>query len=335
MLTGWHPKFELERGLANLEKTERLALGVRGDLHPDDSTSLVSLNSTYAEFVDRTFSMKGFIPTLVTGTFSFLCVVIAIYAVVSVFPASPTWADFLAIFLFILLMGGLVLFFWNLVLKYDFFAYRYYPVRFNRLTRKIHIFRNNGAAGEVVVPWGSNRLFFFVGWGTQNKSLCDLRCHILNRNGIITDTFTVGTFTDDPMRVRGRWEFINRYMEGGPDHAVSHESDRVITLSMKNSFKNSYRWTCFLLGRSLFPLRYILFPWYGVLALTRWLVMATCVAPRFSPVTIAESRFDPDDKGRWEEPDYIDQFGERPDVVARMRELHRERQRRSGAPDHQ
>lgn len=333
MLTGWYPKFETERGILNVEKKEHLAQGVSGDFHPDDSASLISLNPTYADFVDRTFSMKGFIPTFAAGALSLFIAVVAICAVVLVFPVNPTLTEFTVVVLFLSLAGGLVYFFWNLVLRHDLFACRYYPIRFNRLTKKVHIFRNNGANGEVVVSWGSERLFFFVGWGNQNKELCDLRCHILDKNRTIVDTFTVGTFTDDPSRVRGRWEFINRYMDGGADYAVAHESDKIITLSMKNSFRNSYRWTCFLLGRSLFPLRHFLFPWYGVLALTRWLVMATCATPHFSPATVAESRFDPNDEGRWEEPEYIDQFGERPDVVARMRQLHRERKRGRGGTD--
>lgn len=160
MLTGWYPRFEIDRGVVHPEKKEHLALGVRGGVHSDDSTSLVSLNSTYAEFVDRTFSMKGFIPTLVAGALSLFLAVLGIYTTKWVFPASPAWDDFLIIAIFLMVMGGLVYFFWNLVLRHDFFGYRYYPVRFNRLTRKIHIFRNNGAGGEVVVTWGSDRLFF-------------------------------------------------------------------------------------------------------------------------------------------------------------------------------
>ncbi|MGE8289196.1 MAG: DUF6708 domain-containing protein, partial [Stenotrophomonas sp.] len=232
-----------------------------------------------------------------------------------------------ALFLFGV-VGGLVYFFWHVVLGHDLFSYRYYPVRFNRLTKKIYIFRGRRAGGELVLPWGGKSLFFHIGRGTQNKALCDLRCHVLDKNGLIVDTFTVGVFVDDPIRIRERWEFINRYMEGGGGAAAPQDVDKIITLSVKNSLVNSYRWSCFLLGRALFPFRYILFPLYGSLALTRWLVMATCAIPRFSAATEVESEFDPDDGGRWFEPEFIDQFGQRPDVVARTREIYRERQRR-------
>ena len=70
MLTGWYPRFEKGRGITNVEKADHLALGVSEGVIPGDSTSLISLNSTYADFVDRTFSMKGFAPTLVAGVLS-------------------------------------------------------------------------------------------------------------------------------------------------------------------------------------------------------------------------------------------------------------------------
>lgn len=124
-------------------------------------------------------------------------------------------------------------------------------------------------------------------------------------------------------------------MEGGGEYAAPHDADRVITLSVKNGFRNSYRWTCFLLGQSVFPFRYALFPLYGGLAFTRWLSMSTCAIPRFSDATEAECRFEPDDGGRWLEPEFMDQFGLRPDVVARTRERDRERQALQGrARDH-
>lgn len=330
MLTGWYPRFEKGRGITNVEKADHLALGVSEGVIPGDSTSLISLNSTYADFVDRTFSMKGFAPTLVAGALSVFFVVTAICAIASILPANPSMAEFFAAIFLLSITSGLVYFFWNLVLRHDFFSYRYYPVRFNRLTRKVHIFRSNLSGGEVIVPWGSDALFFHVGRGSQNSVLRDLRCHILDKNGIIIETFTVGIFHDDPGRVRERWEFIKRYMEWGAQRAVSHDADKVITLSVRNTLVNAYRWTCFLLGKSLFPFRYFFFPLYWTLALTRWVVMLTCAVPRFSSATEAESRFDPNDADRWDEPDYIDQFGDRPDVVARARELYRERQQRKG-----
>ncbi|MGE8289195.1 MAG: hypothetical protein ACN6RG_14640, partial [Stenotrophomonas sp.] len=79
MLTGWFPKFEMGRGISDAEKRDRLVLGVSDEFTPSDSTSLISLNSTYADFIDRTFSMKGFVPTLATGILSIFSIIIAAY----------------------------------------------------------------------------------------------------------------------------------------------------------------------------------------------------------------------------------------------------------------
>lgn len=191
MLTGWFPKFEAGRRVTEAEEKDHLAPGVSGECVPDDATSLISLNPTYAEFVDRTFSMKGFAPTLVAGSLSVFSIIISVYAIVTVMPASPSIADIIAALFLFGVTGGQVYFFWHVVLGHDLFSYRYFPVRFNRLTKTIYVFRGRRAGGELVLPWDSRSLFFHIERGTQNKALCDLRCHVLDKGGLISDTFTV------------------------------------------------------------------------------------------------------------------------------------------------
>ncbi|MFC3328279.1 DUF6708 domain-containing protein [Xanthomonas fragariae] len=298
------------------------------DVIPEDSLSLISFNSNFAEFVDRTFKIKGMSATAGAGA-AVLFLALMSFFIASLIVRDPGSA-FENIFgfvmaLFILSWGA---FFWKIHLRHDLFSYTHYPVRFCRNEGNIHFFRHNGPGGVVTVPWGSDSVYFHIGHGAQNKNLRDLRCHILDEHGWISGTYTVGHSTDDELRVREQWEFIRRYMELGPERAVDHPLDGVITLSVKPSWRNCYMWVCFAMGTNLFPLRHALFPIYGLLTLTRWLTFKTCKEPVWPKEVQAGCAIQPNDLHHWPEPEYIGQFANRKDVYDRAVERSRLRKRR-------
>ncbi len=222
-------------------------------------------------------------------------------------------------------MGGWWLF-WTLHLRKDLFQYTHYPVRFNRITRKIYFFCHNGPGGVVVVPWGSPYAFFHIGRGGQDPSLRDLRCHLLDRHRQVQQTFTIGHFWNHDDDIREQWALICRYMKDGPEHCFDDPLDRVITLSPKGTLRNCWMLVCLMMGTTLFPLRYtLMFPIYGALTLSRWLTFKTCRAPVFPPELEAECAIAPGDPYALPEPRFMAEFASDPAIYARALQRHRER----------
>lgn len=328
MLTGWTPPFKLDRGLDSQEKRDELLKGRSEAVLPDDGVSLISFNSTYIEFVNRSFKIKGMAPTLVSSSICVFVTAIAAWVLSSSIARDATASD---VAFGVIVLGSIVITgwitYWKIFLRHDLFTYSYSPVRFNKKRRMVYFFKEK--SGKVVkASWDDSSLYFHIGRGSQNKNLRDIRCHLLDSNGYVTDTFTVGHSTDDELRVREQWEFICRYMESGPEHVVDHPLDGVITLSVKPSWKNCYMWVCFVMGNSLFTFRHVLFPIYGLLTLSRWLTFKTCKDPVWPKEIQAECAVQPNDPHRWPEPEYIGQFANRKDVYDRAVERNRLRKRR-------
>jgi hypothetical protein len=71
------------------------------------------------------------------------------------------------------------------------FAFTHYPIRFNRKTRMVHLFRTNGTV--VSVPW--DRVFFTMGHMTQWNEW-EVRGHVLKPdNDTIQETFALSFST--------------------------------------------------------------------------------------------------------------------------------------------
>jgi hypothetical protein len=221
---------------------------------------------------------------------------------------------------------GFPLYFWHVHLRKDLFQYTHYPVRFNRITRKIYFFRHNRPGGVVVVPWGSPYAFFHIGRGGQDPNLRDLRCHLLDRHRQVQQTFTIGHFWNHDDDIREQWALICRYMKDGPEHCFDDPLDRVITLSPKGTLRNCWMLVCLMMGTTFFPLRYtLMFPIYGALTLSRWITFKTCRAPVFPPELEAECAIAPDDPYALPEPRFMAEFASDPAIYARALQRHRER----------
>lgn len=216
---------------------------------------------------------------------------------------------------------GAPVLFW-LFLGVDFFTYTHYPTRFNRVTRKVYFFLHNGPDGVVAVPWDDKNTYFHIGHGRNEKSLRDLRCHVLE-NLYVTQTFAIGHYFSNERRVRGLWEFIRRYMEEGPDAAAEHPLDKHITLSVTGTWKNCYMWVAGHMGGELSGARWLLAPFVGAVTLCRWLVFKSCKEPIWPPEVEAECAIDPNDPNRWPEPAFMGEFANQPGVFERILDRHR------------
>lgn len=138
--------FKINRVLTQDEIKNRLNQKDRLAIEPHYQLSVIKLNSTYLETVDKWYGNKG----LITGVALALMLILGLIG----FQIISNWT--LKAFGFIpkigdednlLLYSGLlacilvvILVFLLRFLKKDSFAYTHYPTRFNRVTRMVHIF---------------------------------------------------------------------------------------------------------------------------------------------------------------------------------------------------
>jgi len=327
MLSGWHPIFTTGRSLLRSEEESQLLKDSPGAHVPDDAFGMIAFNSTCLEFTDRTFKVKGMAATMNLSTCSIAFFAFLVWISIDFIQMDD---DLVESMLSILMIGvplvGFPLYFWHVHLRKDLFQYTHYPVRFNRITRKIYFFRHNGPGGVVVMPWGSSHAFFHIGRGGQDPNLRDLRCHLLDRHRQVQQTFTIGHFWNHDDDIREQWALICRYMKDGPEHCFDDPLDRVITLSPRGTLRNCWMLVCLMMGTTLFPLRYtLMFPIYGALTLSRWLTFKTCRAPVFPPELEAECAIAPDDPYALPEPRFMAEFASDPAIYARALQRHQER----------
>lgn len=131
------------------------------------------------------------------------------------------------------------------------FGYTRNPVRFNRTNRMVYVFRHNGTGGVLCVPW--DKVFFYVERGSRagltRTAPRVVRCLVLDGNGKIVDTFSVGrrfvlaTDEDSPLgqRVMGQlyacFEYYRRFMEEGPTSVPPVTEYLSANVSLRNSLK--------------------------------------------------------------------------------------------------
>ncbi len=222
MMTGWvHHRHKLNRPVTSAEADGRLDRCQRSPVLPDERANLLRMNSTYAEFIDNHFYNRGY-PTLCGFIFIPFCLLGPLWLARSAI--ARWWAAEISLFdipiTVALCVSGLLMsvFVWVWAVRKDVFTYTHYPVRFNRNTRMIYVFRHNGPGGVLTVPW--EKAFFFIDRGKGGEThLYELRCRVLDENGLVVDTFGLGHDDESRGGIMEVWEMIRLYMEEGP-HAV-------------------------------------------------------------------------------------------------------------------
>ncbi|WP_143136681.1 DUF6708 domain-containing protein [Burkholderia ubonensis] len=231
--------------------------------------------------------------------------------IVDLFCEKNYLVDVAALILFSLMSWGMMRMI-KRTLGREFFSYSYFPIRFNRQTRMIHVFRHNGRNGVLSVPW--DQVYFHIGKGEVNRDLTDIRGHVMDGDNVI-DTFAVGHFFGrDEQPVRQIWKFIVVYMEQGPQ---ALPKDMVIGTSTSRSWAN-----CFLWAKSycdiFLPIPLVNWVAAALVTCMRWLVMQSCKEPVWPAEIEATSAIEPNDPHQWAEPRFTGEFAKDDKVWAAM-----------------
>lgn len=330
MFSGWTAEFKTDRPLSSDERMS--SLPIKGDTHSDPFpySSIIRFNSTFVDFIDRRFRLRGMVVTSFGALLLAGIVALGLFLIPYVYLKLDDGDQLRSNLIFYAAIAamcfGIPIVIWRKHYRKELFTYSYYPIRFNRKTRKVHVFRHNGPDGVLTVPF--DEVFWHVGRGLQKTFLCDARGHVMDGN-TVKDTFAVGNYFDDSQmdRIHSIWTIIRRYMGEGPEAVAEHPLDRTIDLSTKPTWTNCYLWVVASLGQGARSLRFALFPIiypiYGILTLGRWLTLNSCEAPEWPAYIEAESRIDAHDPHQWEEPEFLWEFANREGVAER--EIERQR----------
>ncbi|AXI18568.1 hypothetical protein DZA55_03720 [Xanthomonas oryzae pv. oryzae] len=270
---------------------------------PAQRLALISINSMYIDWIDRRFLYRGM---LNTSVFLIAFIGFVISCPILIYGIPPVAAGlFVMIFLLSMTPAFFAWLFYYMWLKREFFCHVYYPIRFNRKTRKIYVFRENRDGGLLIVPW--EEVFFHIGRGNDMKFLRDIRGEILDGD-IVKDTFALGHCAERDEPVKEMWEFIRRYMEEGPEAVAEHPLDKYVELSVAPTWKNCLISAVGFTNATTPFKRVLLFPFIGTFTVVRWLVFKSCKQPVFPPEVEAECQVEPNDPHIWPIPNSIGEF---------------------------
>ncbi|SOZ20516.1 conserved hypothetical protein; putative membrane protein [Cupriavidus taiwanensis] len=305
---GWLTRYKLNRPLREYEIAEYLDPKQSALNLPPNDHGVLRMNSTFTEYMDRFFLQRGWAamgatPFVAMGlTFSGL-IASTMYAPQEDGTArDPSFitADWIFLAAWLLFALCVIKFIW---LK-DFFRYTHYPIRFNRKSRMVYVFRHNGPGGVLTVPW--DKAYFFVGrsspaMGGQSTFTFDLRCNVLDEQRIVRDTFAVGM---DGSNSRGavleHWEMVRRYMEEGPQTLPF--PPLALTISTETTLRNMV--ITQVSGQFSGVLSILMLPITLPWALFRYLAMKTCKQPVWPAEVEAACAIDPNDPFVLDEPRY-------------------------------
>jgi hypothetical protein len=303
-------KYSTNRLLTEQERAHQLRQKHRLNVEPHYQLSVIKMNSNYLESLDKWFGWKGVLTAIST-------VIVCIFAYGAIFVGfgegpipwtNMTSGQKLAQCLFttcILLLSLPLIWLAVWLLRKESFAYTHYPMRFNRKTRIVHIFRTDGTV--LSVPW--DQVFFTLGHMAQWNEW-EVRGHVMEPDNVtVKETFAlsyVGSLNETDVAsgsaqssgqdfVRGHWEFIRRYMEDGPQALSSQVQFCMPVDERRESFRVSGERVFANIAGAPVLIYWMLFPVCLLVSLFRLIAMGTSKIPRWPEEIEAACAIEPGD----------------------------------------
>ncbi|KOY60217.1 hypothetical protein AM629_20610 [Photorhabdus heterorhabditis] len=301
ILSRFYMSYELNRPLTQQEKDDQLyqgkptrLMGKTGEYMIEYDT-VIRMNSTYMETVDKYYRNKGFVSSLFAPLF-LICFGLILYAyggmayqyivyrkiIPSLFDVSVLTAGF----------ALLIYFSGKLTLK-EWFATTHYPIRFNRKTQMIHVYRFNGTV--LSIPWKA--VFFTLTKYSGKMSEWCIDGHILaDDKETVLDTFSLGFSGVFRELILGYWEFIRCYME---EEGLQEQADIILLCPPIEQKKEGYIFGLQYLIRMNSRLEWFVelinFPFDLITSVARYIAMQTSKIPQWPQEVEEACQVDPDD----------------------------------------
>ncbi|WP_155401784.1 DUF6708 domain-containing protein [Chromobacterium violaceum] len=256
--TGLITPYSVNRPLSNDERDHQLKQKEKLNTELYHQLSVIEINSNWIEVVDKHFFNKGALTTALLSSISFLLfgsLFFGALALQAIFRGE--WAAVGMILPIAIAIAGCH-FLWKWVMKE--INYTHYPIRFNRKTRMVHVFRQDGTI--LSVKW--DKVFF-----TQipvTYGMWDMVGHVLDEDGVtVRETFglpacAMGGWGRE--RAKGYWEFIRRYMEEGPASVSDVISGCLPIKDKKETLAFSFQRIAASLGSYINPLILVYYIFY-------------------------------------------------------------------------
>ena len=301
---GSRHQYLVDRPLTPEEKGARYRQKRPVHAEPMDYLSVIKINSTYIELVDRWYHNRGFWAwtSIVLGG---LCLFASFGLIYFFFlggiesSAIPQWS-FYAATVFILLFQ--LLLWWGVWygFRLEFLRWTHYPMRLNRKTRMVYVFRTDGSV--LTVPWDDLYLTRSESKNPMAGTTYDLRAHVLDSDGeTVKESFSLGyvLWTGKAQSVDQFWAFLQPYMEAkdGVERTHNYVKNAHYVLPVEGR-KEGWRWSIalgFMIGAHWPWLQLLLSPVLCPNALGRVLAMWTSKVPKWPQEVEDANPVDPDD----------------------------------------
>ena len=297
-------RYPVGRSLTLEERQKRYLQGVPGRAPPRAFLSVIKFNSTYMDLVDRWYPTIGF--SVWVGFAVALGGLMGAAISAAGFFVAPTNTDKAALWFALLILAPINLGITALgvfMVRAESWRWTHYPMRLNRKTRQVHVFRQNGTV--LTVPWDD--LYFVRGEAKSPMvgTTYDLRAHVLDDDGeTVRESFSLGyTWPGTEESMDKFWAFVQPYMEA-PDgvartyrHLKGADGRDALLLPLDGR-KEGWRWS---IARSFAPGGH--WPWaqflmcipLGLNAVGRIFAMWTSKQPEWPPEVEQANQVDPED----------------------------------------
>ena len=292
-------RYPVDRPLTREERATHFDQKTTGSASPMDFLSVIKLNSTHMDLVDRWYPITGFSVWL--GFALTFCGLLFGGISGTAFLWAPESSEQSALWFLRLVMTPLALGIvvaGVLIVRTESWRWTHYPMRLNRKTRQVHVFRQNGTV--LTVPWDD----LYIVRGEAKSPLAgttyDLRAHVLDADGeTVRESFSLGySFPGKPESMDKFWAFLQPFMEAPDGVERTHKHLRDGLLMPLDGRKEGWRWSIVRTFAPGWP-----YPWtmlllcipLGLNALGRMFAMWTSKQPVWPPEVEEANPVDPDD----------------------------------------
>lgn len=275
---GLYVPFKINRLLTDEERKDRFYQGHvkphNEELVVQNFNTVIRMNSTYLEVVDKFYATKGTICSMM------MCMLLLILSLSAWFIYGALLLDdykggVIGLVFIIFINFFSYFFFWR-ILKKDWFRKTHYPVRFNRQKQMVHICQVNG--DELSVPWWD--IYFTV---NQQQPFSCIVGHILADDGeTVLNTFSFG-YTGFKPTLDCYWEFIRCYME---EDFLEDLADMIVLCPPIENRREGYVFglqNMMQVGSRLeWPMALLMSPLNFIESIGRYIAMQTSKIPQWS-----------------------------------------------------